>query len=242
VVKTSLHKQEIHKSEHDLWSGGTILPGMKLSALIAILVSIELLAGVGCSNGKLTRTEAKKKLDKWYEVNPLPFGNVEILLVGGTVSDYCNSPYPPSRPVSEQEDYKLFTRLGLVTIQPEHASVATVSLTEAAKKDAISGPYGHTVKKNCDTWQYSIPLTEFSENDVTGIQQESTNAKVEYHSCRKLTRLGKAVRDLHLSDREATLSLIIGLEKMLGKVANRDSYCEYESAHFAKFDDGWRVE
>jgi hypothetical protein len=215
---------------------------MKLSALIVILVVTELLAGAGCSNGKLTRTEAKEKLDKWQEVNQSAFGNVDILLVVGTVSDYCNSAYPPFRPVSEEDDYKLYTRLGLVTIHPEHAPVAAVSLTEAAKKAPIGEPYGHTVKKNCDTWQYSIPLTEFSENKVTGVQQEGTNAKVEYQACHKLTAIGKAVRDLHLSDREMTLSLITGLEDMTRRAANRDSYCEYETARFAKYDDGWRLE
>ena len=75
----------------------------------------------------------------------LPFSDVEILLVSGTVSDYCHSDYPPYRLVSDAGDYKLYTRLKLVTIQPEHAPVVTVSLREEAKKSAKSGPCGHTV-------------------------------------------------------------------------------------------------
>jgi hypothetical protein len=216
---------------------------MRSHSWILIFFATGFLAGVGCSNGKLTRPEAKSKLDKWYETNFSTFSsdNIDFLLVAGTVSDNCFSPYL-LRPVSDEDDYKLFTRLGLVTIQPEHALIATVSLTEAAKKASSSGPYGHHVKKNCDSSQYTLPLTMFAGTDVTGIQQEGTNAKVEYRACQKLTPLGKTVRDLHLSDQGIRFDSVTGLYEMLEIVGKQDSFCKYKNTHFAKYDDGWRMD
>jgi len=216
---------------------------MRHGLLISAAVIFALI-GVGCSNGKLGRREAKRKLDAYYIANPLPFGDVEILFRTGTVSDYCfmDHVFSPLRPVSDERDYKLLTRLGLVTVEPEHATTAKVTLTEAGIKAATSGPYGHKVKTNCDSSQYGMLLTTFDKTEVTGIQQEGTNAKVQHLLCRKLTPLGKSVRDLRLSEEEVRLSPILGLDRLLANLGDRDWYCKIEDAHFAKYDDGWRVE
>ncbi len=128
-------------------------------------------------------------------------------------------------------------------------TVWDLSLTDLGKKSMRGVPYAHKVERGCDYWQVSLPFATKEEIRVTGIKQSSNvDATADFAFRWKLNDLGKLMTEaevakLHLSEKDIDgMRLAVALQGIRSFPLNlNDLEYGYFSAHFEKYDDGWRL-
>jgi len=206
-----------------------------LTIVLIVLTAIQIWLGwdlIGRSNN-LGRREAQRAINRAVKIVPQA---KTLLIRTGLVSGYCYDIYTVNYNPTSSLDYKALVKLGMVTAKAVDNGWQ-VEFTEAGKRAVQMGPYAHTQKTNCDSWQSSLPVAIFDGIEVTGIQQEEIRAKADFALKWKLTPLGLAIKTLPEGDDED-----MGLGNEFAQMPKGGGeFLQNDVATFDKYDDGWRL-